>query len=221
MLDVGCGEGQYLFPYATAYPNRRFVGVDKNEQNIALCNSYIARKKLNNTTILHSSIESMPADAPYDLIICVGVLQYIADDQKAIEVMHDSLSDHGKFLLYVPVNNRGILSFYQQLMKSYPNYESVQDRKRIYTEEAVRSLLQQANFTIINRTATYGFFGILSNELFNSCTLLIVNAALPIRMLIALLSVFIYPFILLCMLLDFLLPIRSGNGLLLIAQKNS
>jgi 2-polyprenyl-3-methyl-5-hydroxy-6-metoxy-1,4-benzoquinol methylase len=221
LLDAGCGEGQYLFSYAKRYPAFHFTGIDKIEQNITLCQGYISKTKLKNVTVLHTSIESMDTDEKYNAIICVGVLQYIEKDREAVNMLYNSLAENGRLLLYTPVNDRIILPFYKKILAKYPGYETVQGRKRIYCEDSIQILLQNAKFSIRSRKQTYGFLGTLSNELFNSLILMMIHLPFVLRILAGLLFVLLYPLILLCMLLDFLLPVRYGNGLLLIAEKNS
>jgi SAM-dependent methyltransferase len=218
-LDIGCGEGQFLFPYARVYPKGHFTGLDKNGRNIELCRRYARVTGLKNTTLIHSTIGSLKMDGFFHLAVCVGVLQYIHDDRLALERIFDSLLPGGTLFLYVPVTNRSLLPFYPKLMNRYSNYEGVQGRKRIYTETSVRSLLATAGFNLTFRQATYGSLGILSNEWYNLCLLLMVHSGWLVRVLVFLVFVAVYPLFLLCMLLDFLLPVRNGNGLLLIAKK--
>ncbi|MEJ5995429.1 class I SAM-dependent methyltransferase [Pedobacter sp. Du54] len=219
LIDVGCGEGQFLFQFAKLYPNSRFLGVDKNESNVHLCRLYANAKDFKGVRIEQASIESMNVANAYDVAICIGVLQYVQDDKKAIECIYKALSPGGKLFLYTPINNRVILPYYKKIIATYVNYETVQDRKRIYSEKTLLGLGKDAGFSIHEHIVTYGFWGNLSNELTNLCLLFVAHLWFPINIMAGLVFLLLYPFILLCMFLDFMFPVRKGNGLLLVFHK--
>lgn len=220
VLDAGIGEGQFLFPYAAQYPHAQFQGVDKIAANVSLCRQLAHASGLGNVSIEEAYIEAMDFQQQFQLALCIGVLQYIEDDVLALQKLQQALAPGGRLLLYSPVNNRILTPFYRKLFNTQANYESAQGRKRIYTERELRSKLGKAGLHITEATHTYGFWGRLSHELFNSCVLLAANGPLIVKLMSAILLMLLYPAILCCMALDFLLPVRGeGNGILLIAEK--
>lgn len=219
LLDAGIGEGQFLFPYAAQYPYARFHGVDKIPANALLCRQLARASGFHNVCITETYIEAMDFQQQFQLALCIGVLQYIEDDELALQKLQQALAPGGRLLLYSPVNNRIFTPFYRKLFNANASYESAQGRKRIYTERELRNKLDNAGLHVTETTHTYGFWGRLSHELLNSCVLLAANGQVIVKLLSAILLLLLYPAILCCMVLDFLLPVQQGNGILLIAER--
>jgi SAM-dependent methyltransferase len=218
ILDAGCGEGQYVFPFAEKYPARRFTGVDKQTGNIAFCNHYAAYLMLENTSFEQQDICNGQLTAQADLVLLISVLNYVEDDAAALRNISKQLAPGGRLLLYAPVNNRHILPFYPALMQRYPNYESIQGRKRNYTPQSLHSLLQAAGLEPIYQQYGFGFWGILSNECMNT-VLILANQLHPVlRLCLLLISLLCYPLYLCMLILDYVLPKKEGNGLLLVLR---
>lgn len=76
VLDVGCGEGNWSTVLRTLRPRARYVGVDGSEYAIR---RFGARRNLHLGTL--GTIGSMDLDGPFDLILCLGVLNYVAPDE--------------------------------------------------------------------------------------------------------------------------------------------
>jgi SAM-dependent methyltransferase len=76
VLDVGCGEGNWSTVLRELRPRARYVGVDGSEYAIR---RYGARRNLHLGTL--GTIGTMDLDGPFDLILCLGVLNYVAPDE--------------------------------------------------------------------------------------------------------------------------------------------
>lgn len=219
LVDAGCGDGQYLFPFAKKYSTSFFKGIDRANSNIRFCNAYITESKLSNTQFEKFDIEEMIDHHQYDVAICLSVLPYCKNDLSAVLSLYNQLSNKGQLLIYVSVNNQKILPFYKWLFNRFENYETIQQNQRLYSLKGLISLLETAGFNLDKIKQTYGFFGKLSNELINSFLILFNHAALLIKPFIFLFFMLVYPIIFIFMMLDFLLPVHQGNGVLIIARK--
>ena len=219
LLDVGCCEGQFLFPYAAAHRNSFFKGLDRAETNISFCKQYAKVQQYTHVVFEQTEIESFNESDKYDVSLCLSVLPYCTNDDAALAQLYKAMKKGGELLLYVPVNNSILLPFYKRIIKKYDNYESIQKNQKTYTEERVKELLYQNRFTITETKSTYGFWGKLSNELLNSHFILFNAYALPLKIIVLTSFIIFYPLILLCMIIDFMLPVQSGNGLMLVAKK--
>lgn len=219
LLDAGVGEGQFLIPLAKKYPKSHFTGIDKNAGHQIFCSTYAKTFHLQNTLFLTQELASFKADHTYDVLLCIGVLQYIQNDTLVLDNFYHQLKNGGILFLYVPVQNRSILPFYGSLSKKLSNYETIQERKRIYTKPQIESILLKTGFNIVERQVTYGYFGIISNELINTYLMLFNRSPMILRLILTLCFMLIYPLILLFMIIDYLLPKTMGNGLLIIAKK--
>jgi len=219
LLDAGCGEGQFLFPYVAQYSTSYFKGIDREKANIAFGNSYIKARRFSHVSFEEMEMEQLDEKEIYDFILCISVLPYSKNDRAALTNLYNAMKTGASLLLYVPVNNKTILPFYKNILQRYENYETIQQNQRVYTESGLTQLLQNCNFEVTETTNTYGFFGKLSNELLNSHLILFNACSFPAKIILSISLLIFYPLILLCMILDFILPVQSGNGLMVLARK--
>ena len=75
VLDVGCGEGNWYPPLRTRRPSLRYTGVDPSE--------YAVRRWGKRRNIHLGSVDNLGVDGEFDLILCCGVLNYLAPDTLA------------------------------------------------------------------------------------------------------------------------------------------
>jgi ubiquinone/menaquinone biosynthesis C-methylase UbiE len=78
MLDVGCGTGTLLGKIKATYPKSWFTGIDPSEKAVA-----IARKNVNQITIIQQAGESMSFESEFDLIY-LGESLYAAKDKQKV-----------------------------------------------------------------------------------------------------------------------------------------
>ena len=76
VLDVGCGEGNWSTVLRTLRPRARYTGVDGSEYAIK---RFGRSRNLRLGTL--GTIGSIGLEGPFDLILCLGVLNYVADDE--------------------------------------------------------------------------------------------------------------------------------------------
>lgn len=76
VLDVGCGEGNWSTVLRDLRPRARYVGVDGSEYAVR---RYGARRHIRLGTL--GTIGSIGLTGPFDLILCLGVLNYVAPDE--------------------------------------------------------------------------------------------------------------------------------------------
>lgn len=218
LLDVGCGEGQYLFKLAQQLPQWRCIGIDRHLAHLNFGHAYaraVGRKNL------HFICQELPGPPPLpaaDWVLCIGVLQYMDSDEDVLRQIHACLAPHGHLVLYVPVRGQFLTRVYRWLFRRFQNYEDVQARKRIYTEDGLLTKVTDAGFAIRSSTPTYGFWGKLGHEIYHSLLTGLVHLPMIAKAPFALALIVLFPFLLLCNQMDMIRPVRSGNGMLLIAQ---
>jgi len=76
VLDVGCGEGNWSGVLRALRPRARYVGVDGSEYAVR---RFGKRRNLRQGTL--GTIGSIGLEGPFDLILCLGVLNYVAPDE--------------------------------------------------------------------------------------------------------------------------------------------
>jgi SAM-dependent methyltransferase len=214
-IDVGSGECQYIVPFCSHYAKATFYAVDINASNIAFSKSL----QIDNLKQVQLNIEQKFIDINADVAICVGVMQYLKDDVEALQNINKSLCTGGILLLYVPINGTIITQLYKYIIKKYPQYESLNNRQRIYMESDILEKIVAVGFNVQSKKYAYGFWGKLSHELLNSFTTLFFSAIWPIKIMAYCGLLICLPIIIIFMLLDFLSNNKTGNGLLIKAIK--
>ena len=86
VLDVGCGEGNWRSVLHALRPRAQYVGVDGSEYAVR---RFGARRNIHLGTL--GTIGSIGLDGPFDLILCLGVLNYVngAELRSGLRQLHD------------------------------------------------------------------------------------------------------------------------------------
>lgn len=90
VLDVGCGEGNWLAPLRRLRPRIQYTGVDSSEYVV---NRFGASRNIRLGTI--DSLDRMRLRKEYDLILCVGMLNYLDPAQLRTGLAHLYELAHG------------------------------------------------------------------------------------------------------------------------------
>lgn len=83
VLDVGCGEGNWRAPLLRMRPRLRYTGVDSSSYVVE---RYGARRNILLGTI--DELDRLPLRKEYDLILCVGMLNYLEPAQLRAGLAH-------------------------------------------------------------------------------------------------------------------------------------
>ena len=218
-LDIGVGEGMYLLPLSRRFPKAHFEGIEKAYSHILFCDRYRQAYGLKNISLCLQEIEFLSRSSQADIVICVGVLQYIEEDEQVLANMYRVLKPGGTLLLYIPVNGRYVFPGFGAFYEKKWNYEKRQGRKRIYTPEEIIHKVEQAHLILQSTRYSYGFWGKLTYEGYTYFLSQLIHGSWVGKLLGGVGMLFFLPFQLAGMFLDFILPNSSGNGLLLLARK--
>jgi len=83
VLDVGCGEANWLLPLRRLRPRIQYTGVDSSEYVVS---RFGASRNIRLGTI--DSLDRMRLRKEYDLILCVGMLNYLDRAQLRTGLAH-------------------------------------------------------------------------------------------------------------------------------------
>jgi SAM-dependent methyltransferase len=81
LLDVGCGEGSLLQMVGKAYPTVTLGGSELSETALRFCRQALPNAKFFKLDLQHEGA----LDDPYDVVLCVQVLEHLSDDVMALE----------------------------------------------------------------------------------------------------------------------------------------
>ena len=99
VLDVGCGAGVEVVPFARG--GGRTFGVDLSEQAVGLTALNVSQQGLS-TGLAVADGEVLPfADNQFDYVFAHGVIQYASDDSRIVAECHRVLKPGGTVLFQV------------------------------------------------------------------------------------------------------------------------
>lgn len=177
VLEIGCGEGGNLMPFALI--GCHVTGVDISTTRIRQAKEFFARNGLNGSFICGDIFKYGLGDKKYDVIICHDVLEHINYKSKLIKVFekhinsegvvfvafppwqmpfgghqqisHSCLASHLPFIHLLPD------SIYEQILKTAgENHECIEELKSIKTTkiniEGFKIMIHASGMEIIDET---------------------------------------------------------------------
>jgi 2-polyprenyl-3-methyl-5-hydroxy-6-metoxy-1,4-benzoquinol methylase len=171
VLDVGCGHGYGLFWLARLYPDCQFTGLEFDAQHVEEGQRITQELGLSNLQFVQSSALEIEANAEYDLIYSMDVLEHIEDDIGTLHNIRRALKDDGDLILHLPRRHQEAWTFLPAF-KAYTTPDHVRDE---YTPPEIREKLQQTGFEVQYFAYGYSKWGELafeSNYLFWNSTVL-------------------------------------------------
>jgi len=116
-LEIGTSSGYMLEETQALYPNLDIVGSDY--EPVALQNCH---KRLPHIPLIKFDITDCPIqDSAFDAISCLGVLEHIDDDRKALSEIGRILSDNGLAVITVPAGPQ-LFDYYDEIHFHYRRY---------------------------------------------------------------------------------------------------
>jgi len=99
-LDVGCGSGAMLIDLSKR--GYETVGVDISPAMVRTATEFSLRSGLAETFMSVADIENLPfADKSFDLVICAGVVEYLDQDDRALNEISRVLKSNGTAFISV------------------------------------------------------------------------------------------------------------------------
>lgn len=219
VIDAGCGDGQHLLPCWHTFPELHFRGVDKNRDHIYFgkkyCESFPQKAPIR---FFQQNLEELQFSNEADMILCIGILQYIEEDSLVIKNFHKALKTNGILIVYTPVNGRIILPVYRYFFNRVQHYEKTQQRRRVYTAKEITEKIRTAGFSVQQKKFTYGPLGIFGHEVYSLLLMGMGSSGIWSWIFSGLLLILL-PFIVAIIWTDRLVPKKNGNGMIIVAEK--
>jgi SAM-dependent methyltransferase len=218
ILDVGCGDGHYIF-VAKSSPFGRLLGIDRNGAWINFLGNYLGHRPEKSAGItefvcadLDDGMKDL-GDETVDLIFCFAVLPYVKNASFTLSEMHRVLRSGKSMLLYVPVGFKIETRLYRWMFHHFNHYESQQGRQAVFESSELLNMLGEAGFEVTDRTFAYGKLGRWGHEIWSMTTMLLGSGRWPLVTL----GVVVAPISLVLLLilkgLDQSSTLTDGNGM--------
>jgi ubiquinone/menaquinone biosynthesis C-methylase UbiE len=214
VLDAGCGFGQYSYFIAKKFRNSNVIGVDINEERIKESEKFAREEGIENLKFDIADLENLNYEESFDLILAVDVLEHIENDVKVLKNFYRALKKDGLLIISTPS------SFGGSDVHSDEDASFIEEHIRHgYSQDEIKSKLEEAGFEDITSKYTYGKFGSLSWKLMIKFPILLLGKSFIFVVLLPLYYLFVLMPGFLLMWLDGRVENKSGTGLLVKARK--
>jgi ubiquinone/menaquinone biosynthesis C-methylase UbiE len=150
VLDLGCGDG--LLAAELARTGARVTGADISP--VAIERARVAHPELEFEVI--ASDEPLPfGDAAFDAVVCLHVLEHVADTQHFLSEARRVLAPRGRIGITVPFH--GVLKNVLVALGSFErHHDPLQPMRRFYTRRSLARLLDDFGFEQVRLSAAGG-----------------------------------------------------------------
>ncbi len=216
VLDAGMGFGQYSWWMATRFPRWKITAADIKSDQVDECNAFFAATGLSERVrAVEADLVSWRAAEKFDLILCVDVMEHIAEDRTVLKGFCDMTAPGGRLIISTPSDKGGSDAH----SDDEASFIGEHVRNGYGTEEITDKLLT-AGYDRVTATYTYGRPGSLAWRLSMKYPVIMLSASKMLLVILPFYYLAVMPFVLLLNGADLLIRHRQGTGLLVIAQSN-
>ena len=153
ILDVGCGDGFYLYLLCELFPKPKIVGIDKDKNALK---SAAINLKDKNLKIKHGDIYNLNfSDNSFDIILASEILEHLKDDFKGLKEIYRVLRPGGLVLISVPHGNYPLLWdpinwFFERIFKTHIKkgfFAGIWNQhERLYSQDQLTKVVKKVGF---------------------------------------------------------------------------
>jgi SAM-dependent methyltransferase len=214
VYDAGSGFGQYTYYLAKNFPGAKIYSVDVKEEQIADCTQFFRAIGLQQCSFAVEDLLHIQHTDMFDAILSVDVMEHIADDKTVFKNFFRALRKNGQLFINTPSNLGG------SDVHSIDDKSFVEEHARDgYGRDEIRSKLEDAGFQVEKIRYTYGHWGTAAWRWGIKYPLLLVNISKIFFVALPFYYLFILPFVLPMMWLDYRTENETGTGLNVVAKK--
>lgn len=160
VLDAGCGQGEYAVRVARAFPDATLVvGVDEARRDgvagfASVPADLATRVVLRRSAFSRAAVEDV---APFDALLCIDVLEHVADDGRFLADLSAVVRPGGRGLLHVPATpQRHPIAWTRRELARQLADGSGQHVREGYTLAGISTLLHATGWRVRRARATFG-----------------------------------------------------------------
>lgn len=214
IFDAGMGFGQYTYFLAKRFPSSNILAVDVKEDQIEDCKRFFSECGFKNVKFEIADLTQMHFNKKFDFILCVDVMEHIADDELVFRNFEHALKEGGKLLVNTP-SDLGGSDVHSETDESF-----IEEHARIgYSKKDITNKVESAGLNVISFNYAYGKFGTISWRFGIKYPILIAGTHKILILLLPIYYLFTLWFVLILMWLDVHTVNNEGTGILLVAEK--
>jgi SAM-dependent methyltransferase len=160
VLDAGCGRGEYVVRIAREFPDAALVvGVDQAGRDgvagfAGIPPDLAARVVLRQAAFSRAVVADV---APFDALLCIDVLEHVADDGRFLRDLSAVMRPGARGLLHVPATpQRHPIGWTRRELARMLADGSGQHVREGYTLTGISALLRETGWLVRRARATFG-----------------------------------------------------------------
>ncbi len=214
VLDAGMGFGQYSWWMARHYPHWMITAADIKRDQVDECNAFFAATALSDrVSAVEADLVSWSSDTLFDLIVCVDVMEHIAEDRTVLERFRAMTAAGGRLVISTPSDMGG------SDVHSGDDTSFIGEHVRNgYSVEEITEKLMSAGYDHVAATYTYGPPGSLAWRLSMKYPVIMLSASRLFLILLPFYYLAVMPLALLLNYADLRMKHKKGTGLLVVAE---
>lgn len=214
VYDAGTGFGQYSYFMSKNLVPANILSVDVKENWIKDAKTFFSQINVENIKFNTEDLLQINHDPKFDLILCVDVMEHIAEDVAVFKNFYRALKPNG----YLLINSPSI--FGGSDVHSENDESFIGEHARVgYSKEELEKKLHPLGFKTYKFQYAYGFWGDKAWRLGIKYPMLLLNISKLFFIILPVYYLITFPFTLVMMVLDFKGNNKIGSGINIIVQK--
>ncbi len=214
VLDAGAGFGQFSYYIAKKYKGLRIEAVDIKDIYLERARRFFATEGLSDRVEFSvDDLTDLTARGPFDVIVCVDVMEHIEEDERVFRNFKSVLAPHGVLIINTPSDLGGS-------DVSGPEGQSFigEHVREGYNRHDLLRKLRAAGLNPTDAIYTYGIWGDIAWRLLVKYPMLLLDVHRLMILLLPFYYILIFPVGMALNFLDMQKPIEQGSGLLVTAE---
>ncbi len=214
VYDAGTGFGQYSYFMSKKLNPINILSVDVKENWVQDAEEFFNKVGAPNVKFKTEDLLQINHENKFDLILCVDVMEHIANDVKVFQNFYGALKKNG----YLLINSPSI--FGGSDVHSEEDKSFIGEHTRVgYSKEDLENKLHPLGFKTYKSQYTYGFWGDKAWRLGIKYPMMILNISKLFFIILPIYYLVTFPFIFFMMYLDYISWNKIGSGINLIVRK--
>lgn len=214
IYDAGTGFGQYSYFMSKKLYPANILSIDVKEDWIKDAEYFFLQTKAQNVKLKVEDLLQINHENKFDLVLCVDVMEHIAEDVKVFQNFYRALKQNG----FLVINSPSV--FGGSDVHSDKDESFIGEHARVgYSKEELEKKLIPLGFKTYKCQYTYGFWGDKSWRLGIKYPMVLLNISKIFFIILPVYFLITFPFTLVMMILDYNSKNKIGSGINFIAQK--